>query len=97
MSNTNNTTKMTKQDYETISLIIDRSEEMGIGFGDRITRFMDIEFAHKEFNLRLEEFLNAKDFDFVHDFCGIQKSIDRRNLKWNDDCFVPRFTTPDLK
>jgi hypothetical protein len=82
--------KLTKNDYETIVEIAKRSETLNIGFGDRITRLMDIEFACNQFNIDLFKFLTCQDFDFAHDFVGIQMRLDRLNNKWNDDCFVPR-------
>ena len=36
---------------------------------------MDIDSADRKFNLRLDDFLKANDFDFAHDFIGIQKNI----------------------
>ena len=82
---------MTKQDFELIFRIVDRADQMEIGIGDRMTRVMDIENAHKQFGLRLEDFLNAEPFDFVHDFVGIQAHIDRRTGTVGD-FFLPRFT-----
>ena len=59
-----------------------------------MTCVLDIENAHKLFNLRLDEFLSADVFDFCHDFCGIQNNFNRRTMQM-DNCFVPRFSTPD--
>lgn len=80
-----------KERFEKTIKIIERAEAMGIGIGDRITRILDMENADKEFNLRLDEFLNADDTNFIHDFCGIQAHMDRKNMKMGD-CFVPRFS-----
>lgn len=83
---------MTKKErFETIVKIVERAESMGIGIGDRVTRILDIEFADKEFNLRLDEFLNADEENFCHDFCGIQANMNRRALKM-ENFFVPRFS-----
>lgn len=82
---------MTKEDKVLISEIAKRSEEMSIGNGNRLTRMLDLEVAHEQFNLRLEDFANAKAIDFIHDFCGIQGHVDRKNKEWVDDCFLPRF------
>ena len=85
---------MTKLDpidrFNTIVKIVERAEKLGIGIGDRTTRILDIEFADKQFNLRLEEFLNADDENFCHDFVGIQRHMNRR-LCVIRDLFVPRF------
>lgn len=79
-----------KERFERIVKIVERSERMGIGFGDRVTRIMDIDNADKQFSLRLDDFLNADDLNFVHDFCGIQNHMDREQCKCVD-LFVPRF------
>ncbi len=85
---------MTKLDpidrFNTIVKIAERSEKLGIGIGDRTTRILDIEFTDKQFNLRLEEFLNADDENFCHDFVAIQRHMNRR-LGVIADLFVPRF------
>jgi hypothetical protein len=80
-----------KEDLDKILLIVKRSEKMHFGYGDRLTRFMDIEFAHEKFNLDLDGFLNADEFNFCHDFLGIQEGINRPAHKWENDLFVPRF------
>ena len=82
-----------KQDrIDTINRIINRAEALGIGIGNRCTRFMDITNADKQFNLRLDEWLAAGDFDFAHDFTGIQANINRQTCKV-ENLFVPRFAT----
>lgn len=80
-----------KEDMILCGEIAKRSEAMGIGFGSRITRVMDIDFAHRNFYLDLEKFLKAENQDFAHDFLGIQANIDRPNHQWKDTLFVPRF------
>ena len=80
----------TKEKFEMYVKIAERAEEMGIYHGERITLLMDIENADKVFNLRLEEWLNADNFNFAHDIVGIANNIDRRNpIDFN--LFVPRF------
>jgi hypothetical protein len=51
---------------------------------------MDIENADKAFNLRLEDLLNADDFNFAHDVVGIVTNINRKNPT-DFNLFVPRF------
>ena len=70
--------------------IIERAEKMGFLRDDKITHMLDIDNANKEFNLRLEDWLEADDFNFAHDWYGIRKHIDRRTGKM-ENCFVPRF------
>lgn len=86
-------TKKTKQDDEQLELItkiVERASDLGILTVDRESLHIDLDVAMKEFNLRLEELLNADNLDFSHDIIGIQLNIDRRNFKMND-VFVPRF------
>lgn len=40
--------------------------------------------------LKLQEWLDAPDFDFFHDFYGIARHIDRTTGQLTD-CFLPRF------
>lgn len=81
---------MTIEEINTIDRIINRAQELGITIGSRITQVIDMHNAHKQFHLRLDEMLSADDFDFAHDFCGIQANIDR-NTGVVGNLFVPRF------
>ena len=81
---------MNKERFEMYVKIAERAEQMDIYHGERITLLMDIENADKVFNLRLEDLLNADNFNFAHDVVGIVNNIDRRNpTEFN--LFVPRF------
>lgn len=72
--------------------ICERAEKLGIRQGDRMGAMMDIESADKKFNLRLDEWLKADDFNFAHDFCGIQNNIQRESFPATDfGLFIPRF------
>ena len=73
-----------------IDRIVARAEEMGIGSGTRVTQMMDIQNADKQFHLRLEEFVNAEPMDFTHDYCGIQREINRGTGRI-EGFFVPVF------
>lgn len=79
-----------QREFETIVAIVERAEKMGIARGDRFTKIMDIDYAHKQFNLRLDEFLTADSFDFTHDFTGIQTCMNRDTCRI-EGMFVPRF------
>jgi len=81
---------MSKEKFESIVKIAERAEQMNITSSDRLSLIMDIEAATDEFNLRLEELLNADNFNFAHDVCGIQKNINRETKKI-ENFFVPRF------
>lgn len=78
------------QGYDLIFKIVVRAQKMRIAIGDHITQMMDVDHAHKQFNLRLEDWLKADDFNFAHDFCGIQRHIDRTTGVVGD-FFLPRF------
>lgn len=60
---------------------------------NRYRKVMDIESADKKFNMRLDEWLNADDFNFAHDFYGIVNNINREKGFPATDFgfFVPRF------
>lgn len=71
--------------------ICERAEKNGYD-GERISLMMDIESADKKFNIRLEELLNADDFNFCHDINGIVNNIVRDTFPANNfGLFVPRF------
>ena len=80
----------TKEKFMTYVKIAQRAEGMGIYMGERFTLLMDIENADKVFNLRLEDWLNANDFDFAHDIIGITNNINRNNPT-DFNLFVPRY------
>jgi hypothetical protein len=72
--------------------ICERAEKMGIEKGKRISALMDIESADLHFNLRLDDWLEADDFNFAHDYCGIKNTIVRCDYPATEfGLFVPRF------
>ena len=71
--------------------ICKRAEEMEIYNGERFTLLMDIENVDKVFNLRLDDWLQADDFNFAHDIFGIMNNIDRNNPT-DFGLFVPRYS-----
>lgn len=72
--------------------IAQRAEGMGYN-GERHTLLMDIESADKVFNLRLEDWLKADDFNFMHDIYGIVNNIDRSKFPATEfHRFLPRFS-----
>lgn len=73
--------------------IMVRATTMGLMDESQATdRMMDIESADLKFNLRLDDWLNADDFNFAHDFYGIRDNIVRDKFPSNDfGYFVPRF------
>ena len=79
-----------KERFEMYVKIAERAEQMGIYNGERFSLLMDIENADNVFNLRLEDWLKADNFNFAHDVVGIVNNIDRRNPT-DFNLFVPRF------
>lgn len=81
-----------REEFETIVKIVERAERIGVvSKKRRITSIMDVENAHKHFNIRLKEWLECEDeYEFLHDFVGIANNIDRGNPT-NFNLFVPRF------
>ena len=69
----------TKEKFMMYVKIAERAEELGIYHGERMTLLMDIESADNAFNMRLEDWLGADNFNFAHDVVGIVNNIDRTN------------------
>jgi len=59
---------------------------------DHITTMMDLTLLHANGSpLRLDDMLEAGDFDFCHDIAGIYNHLDRRTGKLGG-CFSPRYS-----
>ena len=81
-----------KERYIKYVEIAKRAEHEGLYKGERINLLMDIESADKKFNLRLDDWLNADEFNFAHDLYGIMNNIVRDSFPAiNFGLFVPRF------
>ena len=76
-------------EFRVIDAIVSRAL---VFFPDRDERDikMDVLAVHLSCRLRLDHFLNADDFNFVHDIVGIERHLDRNSFTLRD-CFVPRF------
>lgn len=82
---------MNREKMDLYVKICERAERQGYT-GDRMSLMMDIESADNVFNLRLEDWLNADDMNFVHDINGIVNCIVRDSFpSTNFGLFVPRF------
>ena len=66
----------TKEKYMQYVKVAERAEKLGYE-GERVSLLMDIESADNHFKMRLEDWLEADDFNFMHDVYGIVGSIDR--------------------
>jgi len=72
--------------------IAERAEKSGMYVMDRLSVLMDIESADLRFNIRLDDWLNADDENFFHDFTGIVTNIERTKFPATEfNLFVPRF------
>lgn len=85
---------LNKSDYAIIGQIIDRAAKvLGIDCIDRITVMMDHEALSINCPMDLPGMLAASDGNFLHDFTGISRHMDRETGKLKD-CFLPRFALP---
>ncbi len=85
---------MNKERFSKYADIMVRATAMGyMKEADGCSTMMDIESADRKFNLRLDDWLEADDFNFAHDFLGIRKNINRAGGFPATDfgLFVPRF------
>lgn len=83
---------MIKDEMLIIVEIAKRAEQKGLLMFDRMSLIMDLENAHNQFKLRLDDFLKSDDFDFAHDIVGIQKNINRKT-KTVENHFLPRYAS----
>lgn len=79
-----------RNEMKIISKIVERADNLNLLYDDRTSLMMDLDVANKKFDLRLNELLEADEFNFSHDICGIQNNINR-TTKTFMNCFVPRF------
>ena len=84
-----------KNKFNKIISVGDRAVDMGLydwSNNPRFTANMDIELASDYYDINLDDLLNSRDSDFVHDITGIQKAINRQRKDFsNDEYFLPRF------
>lgn len=97
MENTKNT-KEARERADLINKINNRAYELGIMYGSRLNHTMDIDYATQVFDIDLKAWLDSADTDFIHDYVGIYRNIDRNAISLkhaasqNDfGTFVPRF------
>lgn len=95
MANSTVSFEVTKAEAETIGRIVSRglamASEAGNPIRDKLSVHMDITACHANgCQLRLQDFLDADDFNFAHDFFGIRRHIDRETGSLGG-FFLPRF------
>ena len=91
-------TKEAKTRVVLINQIIDRAAELGIMYSSRLSHSMDINYAVQVVDIDLKAWLDSTNNDFIHDYVGIYKNIDRDAIsskhfasKNDFGTFVPRF------
>ena len=71
--------------------IIERAwPRMKRSYKTKLDLMMDIDAAHNDCPLKLEELLKADDTNFYHDIIGIDSNLNRQTKKLVN-CFVPRY------
>lgn len=80
--------KMKKDTMELISKCVDRAELTGI-YSDRMSYFMDLDYADKDVGIDFEVLLGFDEENFKHDILGISHNMNRQSKKL-DNCFLPR-------
>lgn len=90
-----------KEELEIISKIADRAlllasvTDASFAGLEKFDWFMAIDECHsKGCPLRLQELLDAENFDFRHDVFGIMHKLNKQTGKL-EDCFSPRYSKSD--
>lgn len=81
---------MNKTECDLVMKIVKRADDKELLLFDRLSLMMDLECCINLFDLRLEDLLNADDFNFAHDIVGIQNNLNRET-KQMENYFLPRF------
>lgn len=91
-------TEEARKRADLINKINNRAYELGIMYGSRLNHSMDINYAVQVFDIDLKACLDSTNNDFIHDYVGIYKNIDRDAIsskhfasKNDFGTFVPRF------
>lgn len=81
-----------KENFMKMVEIAKKAEGMNLLMFDRMSLIMDLEVANDIFSLRLDDFLQADNFNFSHDIVGIQNNINRQTKQF-ENFFIPRFAS----
>lgn len=82
---------MNESRMDKILKIVERAEGQDLLVFSKVSLAMDLECIDSEIGLRLDDLLNADDFNFSHDILGIQYHLNRRT-KQLENYFLPRYT-----
>ena len=86
---------ITREDSDIIDEIVERACDSKLNRHKDVQGLtMDIAATHISNPLRLQELLDADDFNFGHDICGIQRHLDR-DTGTLINFFSPRFSAPE--
>jgi hypothetical protein len=90
--------KVSDRDQETIGKLVDRAMALKsdgrkiFTAKQRMDLVMDLTATHANGNpLRLDDLLQADEFNFMHDIFGIRRHLNRETGELMD-CFSPRFS-----
>lgn len=82
---------VSNEDRELILAIVKRAKKFDEKI-DVVSLQMDIVATHNHIQpLRLEEWLNSDDFNFLHDVAGIMNHLNRETVEL-ERCWYPRFS-----
>lgn len=73
-------TKEARKRADLINKINKRAYELGIMYGSQLDHTMDIDYAVQVFDIDLKAWLDSTNNDFIHDYVGIYKNIDRNAI-----------------
>ena len=83
--------KERSEEARLIGKIVDRGwGVMKKNYKDKLSMIMDIDATNENCPLKLQELLEAEDFDFYHDLIGIGNNLNRKTKKL-ENCFLPRY------
>ena len=80
-----------KSNFDHIADVVDRYESATGGlYSTRMTVFLDLDYADKQFHIDWPAMLAGRDVDLVHDVAGIARHMARRTGVVGG-CFAPRY------
>ena len=83
--------KKRKEESKLIMAIVERAWKSNMLYKEKIDMIMDISKVHENNPMKLQEWLEADDWNFTHDIVGIATFLDRETGKLMD-CFLPRYS-----
>tara|TARA_R110000823_G_C15592489_1_gene464387 strand:+ start:192 stop:533 length:342 start_codon:yes stop_codon:yes gene_type:complete len=85
------------EESKIISKIAKRAiADLGFLTSQHMDLMMDIEFAHEENPIEIDQLLEADIGNFAHDIFGIYRNFNR-TTKRMENCFVPRYAMQGMR